>query len=239
MTEEEGPRSARGEIWGIVILILAFGCCAQLLAQDQDPVMIEEIRLQGLDRLGTAEVLARMKIRAGDPWNPEELDAEYRRLWSSGDFISIDPPVIDRTPAGVIITIRLLERKPVHKVVFEGTDNLSEKSAQKAIRTEKDELYDPLLVREDVATLRNLLLEKGHPFGRVGSRIEGSPDGMLVIFEIEEGPEVLVRTIDFKGEGSITTSEILPLMKLRTRSPFGLLEGGKFDPRLLDEDLEK
>jgi outer membrane protein assembly factor BamA len=151
MTEQEGPRSARGEIWGIVILVLAFGCCAQLLAQDQDPVMIEEIRLQGLDRLGTAEVLARMKIRAGDPWNPEELDAEYRRLWSSGDFISIDSPVIDQTPGGVIITIRMLERKPVHKVVFEGADNLSEKAAQKAIRTEKDELYDPLLVRGIIA----------------------------------------------------------------------------------------
>lgn len=239
MTEEEGPRSARGEIWGIVILILAFGCCAQLLAQDQDPVMIEEIRLQGLDRLGTAEVLARMKIRAGDPWNPEELDAEYRRLWSSGDFISIDSPVIDQTPGGVIITIRMLERKPVHKVVFEGADNLSEKAAQKAIRTEKDELYDPLLVREDITSLRDLLLEKGHPFGRVGSRVEESPDGMLVIFEIEEGPEVLVRTIDFKGAGSIPTSEIFPVMQLRTRSPFGLLEGGKFDSRMIDEDLGK
>ncbi|MEE2889161.1 MAG: outer membrane protein assembly factor BamA [Planctomycetota bacterium] len=239
MTKEEGPRSARGEIWGIVILILAFGCCAQLLAQDQDPVMIEEIRLQGLDRLGTAEVLARMKIRAGDPWNPEELDAEYRRLWSSGDFISIDSPVIDQTPGGVIITIRMLERKPVHKVVFEGADNLSEKAAQKAIRTEKDELYDPLLVREDITSLRDLLLEKGHPFGRVGSRVEESPDGMLVIFEIEEGPEVLVRTIDFKGAGSIPTSEIFPVMQLRTRSPFGLLEGGKFDSRMIDEDLGK
>ncbi len=239
MTDGRGSPCVRPSILSFLLLCIAISCTAPLLAQDQGPATISQILLKGLDRLGTAEVLARMKIRPGDPWNPEELDAEYRRLWSSGDFISIDPPVIDRTPAGVIITIRLLERKPVHKVVFEGADNLSEKSAQKAIRTEKDELYDPLLVREDVATLRNLLLEKGHPFGRVGSRIEGSPDGMLVIFEIEEGPEVLVRTIDFKGEGSIPTSEILPLMKLRTRSPFGLLEGGKFDPRLLDEDLEK
>ncbi|MGE4602342.1 MAG: POTRA domain-containing protein, partial [Planctomycetota bacterium] len=239
MTDGRGSPGVRPSILSFLLLCIAISCTAPLLAQDQGPATISQILLKGLDRLGTAEVLARMKIRPGDQWNPEELDAEYRRLWSSGDFISIDPPVIDRTPAGVIITIRLLERKPVHKVVFEGADNLSEKSAQKAIRTEKDELYDPLLVREDVATLRNLLLEKGHPFGRVGSRIEGSPDGMLVIFEIEEGPEVLVRTIDFKGEGSITTSEILPLMKLRTRSPFGLLEGGKFDPRMIDADLEK
>ncbi|MAW78234.1 MAG: outer membrane protein assembly factor BamA [Planctomycetes bacterium] len=210
-----------------------------LMAQDPGPSTIEEIRLQGLDRLGTAEVLARMKIRVGDPWNAEELDAEYRRLWASGDFISIDSPKIDRTPNGIIITIRLMERKPIHEIVFEGTDSLSDKVAQKSIRSQKEQLYDPLLVREDVTALRNLLLEKGHPFARVGSRIEKSEDGLLVVFEIEEGPEVLLRSIDLKGEGSIPTDEILPRLKLRTRSFLGLMENGKFDPRLLDEDLEK
>ncbi|MEE2882510.1 MAG: outer membrane protein assembly factor BamA [Planctomycetota bacterium] len=210
-----------------------------LMAQDPGPSTIEEIRLQGLDRLGTAEVLARMKIRVGDPWNAEELDAEYRRLWASGDFISIDSPKIDRTPNGIIITIRLMERKPIHEIVFEGTDSLSDKVAQNSIRSQKEQLYDPLLVREDVTALRNLLLEKGHPFARVGSRIEKSEDGLLVVFEIEEGPEVLLRSIDLKGEGSIPTDEILPRLKLRTRSFLGLMENGKFDPRLLDEDLEK
>ncbi|MEC9476029.1 MAG: outer membrane protein assembly factor BamA [Planctomycetota bacterium] len=219
------------------LLILTSG--QLMLAQDAGRDVISEIRLQGLDRLGSAEVLARMKVRAGDPWSAEELDAEYRRLWASGDFISIDPPVIERTPEGVLITIRILERKPIHEVVFEGADDLSENAAQDAIRTEKDQLYDPLFVREDVDTLRGLLLEKGHPYARVGSRIEESDAGLLVIFEIDEGPEVNIHSIDLKGNGSLPASEILPLMKLRTSSFLGLMSSGNFDPRLLEPDLER
>jgi outer membrane protein insertion porin family len=222
---------------GVALLILS--CSSFLPAQDPGSVTIQEIRLQGLDRLGTAEILARMKIRVGDTWNPEELDAEYRRLWSSGDFMTIDAPEIEQTPTGVVITIRLLERRPVHEVIFEGTDNLSEKSALLAIRSQKDELYDPLVVREDIESLRNLLLEKGHPFARVGSRTEASPQGLLIFFEIDEGPEVQLNTIDLQGPGSIPASEIFPLLKLKTRSLFGLMNSGKFDRRSVDEDLER
>lgn len=210
-----------------------------LVAQTPGPDTISEIRLEGLDRLGSAEVLARMKIRVGDPWNAEELDGEYRRLWASGDFISIDSPVIDRTSSGVVITIRIIERKPIYEVLFEGTDNLSNKAALEAIKSQKDELYDPLYVREDVESLRGLLLEKGHPYARVGSRLEESAEGLLVIFEIEEGPEVTLHTIDLNGTGSIPASDVFARMKLRTKSLLGLMQSGNFDPRLLEPDLEQ
>ncbi len=201
--------------------------------------VIEEIRLQGLDRLGNAEVLARMKIRRGDRWDPAELDAEYQRLWSSGDFISIEPAVIDETPTGVIITIQLRERRPIHEIRFEGADNLSEFATLQLLRSSEDELYDPLLVREDIETIRNELLEDGHPFARVSSRIDVSEQGLKVVFELDEGPEVLIKTVDLKGSGSIPISDIFKVMKLRTRAFGGLVRGGKFDPRLLEDDLAR
>ncbi|RUA11561.1 MAG: outer membrane protein assembly factor BamA [Bacillota bacterium] len=201
--------------------------------------VIQEIRLQGLDRLGTAEVLARMKIRPGDRWDPAALDAEYRRLWTSGDFVSIESPLVDHTASGVIITITLRERRQIFEVKFEGAQDLSEKAALRQIRSNKDELHDPLLVREDIDSIRDLLLEQGHPFARVDSRTEETTDGLVVIFEIDEGPQVLLRTIDLKGSGSLPIANILKLMQLRTKTPLGLLRSGKFDPRLLEEDLEK
>ncbi|MGE4614017.1 MAG: POTRA domain-containing protein, partial [Planctomycetota bacterium] len=195
--------------------------------QSQEPEVIQEIRLRGLDRLGTAEVLARMKIRSGDRWDPAALDAEYRRLWTSGDFVTIESPLVDHTASGVIITITLRERRQIYEVKFEGAQDLSEKAALRQIRSNKDELHDPLLVREDIDSIRDLLLEQGHPFARVDSRTEETTDGLVVIFEIDEGPQVLLRTVDLKGSGSLPIGKILKLMQLRTKTPLGLLRSGK------------
>ena len=105
---------------------------------------VAEIRIEGLDRLGTAEVLTRLKLKPGSIFSTSALDADYRRLWASGDFVSISPPSIRSLPEGVLITIRIEERKPVKEIFFEGSDSQSDKVLLGAIQTQIDELYDPL-----------------------------------------------------------------------------------------------
>ena len=242
-TQNQGLQTIQKRLSLLLLVVLLLSSPSLTLhacqTQSQEPEVIQEIRLRGLDRLGTAEVLARMKIRSGDRWDPAALDAEYRRLWTSGDFVTIESPLVDHTASGVIITITLRERRQIFEVKFEGAQDLSEKAALRQIRSNKDELHDPLLVREDIDSIRDLLLEQGHPFARVDSRTEETTDGLVVIFEIDEGPQVLLRTIDLKGSGSLPIGKILKLMQLRTKTPLGLLRSGKFDPRLLEEDLEK
>lgn len=200
---------------------------------------IAELRILGLDRLGAAEVLTRMKLRVGSTYTAAALDEEYRRLWGSGDFVSIAPPVIQSVPEGVIITISLEERKPVRSVVFEGNDALSEKILQREIQTKEDELYDPLIIREDSDVIRGLLLKDGYPFSEVGSRLEGNLNNLTVVFEIDEGPQVLIRSVGFVGTGSISSEEILKIMQLNPRTFLGIGKSGKFDPRLLEGDLNQ
>ena len=200
---------------------------------------VAEIRIEGLDRLGAAEVLTRMKLKTGSEYTPAALDDEYRRLWASGDFVSIAPPVIQQLPEGVVITISLEERKPVRSVVFEGNDALSDKVLLREIQTQEDELYDPLVIREDTDLIRGLLLKDGYPFSQVGSRLEGDLSNLSVIFEIEEGPQVLIQSVGFVGAGSIPSEEILTIMQLNPRTFLGIGSSGKFDPRLLETDLSQ
>ena len=200
---------------------------------------VAEIRIEGLDRLGTAEVLTRLKLKPGSIFSTSALDADYRRLWASGDFVSISPPSIRSLPEGVLITIRIEERKPVKEIFFEGSDSQSDKVLLGAIQTQIDELYDPLVVREDVDVIRSRLLENGYPFAKVGSRLEGTLSYPMVIFEIEEGPQVLIRSIGFLGEGSISVAEILAIIQLHPREFMGIFKSGKFDPRLLESDLRQ
>lgn len=211
-------------------------------ADSPDPAentRVAEIRIEGLDRLGAAEVLTRLKMKTGSDYSPAALDEEYRRLWASGDFVSIDPPVIQSLPEGVVITISLEERKPVRSVVFEGNEELSDKVLLREIQTQEDELYDPLVIQEDTDLIRGLLLKDGYPFSQVGSRLRGDLNNLSVVFEIEEGPQVLIQSIGFVGEGSIPSEEILTIMQLNPRTYLGIGSSGKFDPRLLETDLSQ
>lgn len=220
-------------------------CKGALLAQVNDSEesledsRIAELRINGLDRLGAAEVLTRMKLRVGSKYTAAALDEEYRRLWGSGDFVSISPPVIRGVPEGVIITITLEERKPVRSVIFEGNESLSEKVLLREIQTQEDELYDPLIIREDSDVIRGLLLKDGYPFSKVGSRLEGDLNNLSVVFEIQEGPQVLIQSVGFVGAGSIPSEEILTIMQLNPRTFLGIGKSGKFDPRLLESDLNQ
>ena len=200
---------------------------------------IAEIRIEGLDRLGAAEVLTRMKLRTGSIYTPAALDEEYRRLWGSGDFVSIAPPVIQQIPEGVIITISLEERKPIRNVYIDGNEAQSDKVILREIQTREDELYDPLIIREDIDVIRNLLLKDGFPFANVSSRLEGSLSKLSVVFEIDEGPQVLIRSVGFVGEANIPAKEILSIMQLNPRTFLGIGRSGKFDPRLLEGDLNQ
>ncbi len=200
---------------------------------------IAEIRIVGLDRLGAAEVLTRMKLRTGSTYTPAALDDEYRRLWSSGDFVSIAPPVIQQVPEGVIITISIEERKPVRNVIFEGNEAKSDKVLLREIQTQEDELYDPLIIREDMEVIRNMLLKDGYPFSNVSSRLEGPLGDLTVVFEIEDGPQVLIQSVGFVGDANIPAEEILSVMQLNPRAFLGIGNSGKFDPRLVEGDLNQ
>ncbi len=229
-------------LWACLLLsFCSFTPSLDLFGQDASvrSEVISQIRLQGLDRLGTAQVMARMKVRVGDRWDPAALDEEYRRLWTSGDFVTIDAPLVDHTEKGVIITIMLRERRRIQDVQFEGAENLSVRTALKEIRSRKDELHDPLLVREDLDTVIDLLLKLGHPFARVDTRTEETDEGLRIIFELDEGPQVRIQRVDLQGTGSIPIADIFKVMQLRTRIYFGLGRSGKFDPRLLEQDLDQ
>jgi outer membrane protein insertion porin family len=206
---------------------------------DLENSRIAEVRIEGLDRLGAAEVLTRMKLRTGSKYTAAALDEEYRRLWSSGDFVSINPPTLQKVPEGVIITITLEERQPIRSVIFEGNDAISDKVLLREIQTQEEELYDPLIIREDRDVIRGLLLKDGYPFSKVGSRLVGDLKNLSVVFEIEEGPQVLIQSVGFVGAGSIASEEILKIMQLNPRTFLGIGQSGKFDPRLLETDLNQ
>lgn len=223
----------------ISLLILTFFSIPAPTLSAQDPPRITAISLEGLDRLAEAEVLARMQIQVGDLWQPAELDAEYQRLWASGDFLFIEAPNVVEVAGGVSITIRMQEKRQVVEVLFEGLEGLSETVVSEALRTEEGELLDRQSLANDREEIRNRYLQKGYRFVEVETDVSDVAGGKRVLFQVTEGPRVRIGSVFFEGADSFEADLLLGQISSKPRTPpFGIPNDGNFIEEQLENDVE-
>ena len=241
LTDHHHPSRPPPRRRSVPSLVILLSLLIPLLSpiQGQDPPRIVAISLEGLDRLAEAEVLARMKIQVGDLWEPAELDAEYQRLWTSGDFLFIEAPLVTEVPEGVRITIRLEEKRPVVEVVFDGLQGLSESTITDTLRTEEGELLDRQSLANDREEVRHQFLQLGYRFVEVDTEVSDIEGGKRVVFVIREGPQVRIGSVFFDGAESFTSDALLEQISSKPRTQFfGIPNDGNLIEERLENDVE-
>ena len=83
-------------------------------------------------------------------------------------------------------------------------------------------LFDELDFRRDVVRLQILYRQHGYFEARIDTTVDRTPSSVAVVFAIEEGPPVLVDSIDIRGVDSV-----LDVRRLEAKLP--LTEGRPFD----------
>lgn len=150
---------------------------------------------------------------------------DFDRLWRTNflDDLSID--VRDAPyPNGVIgkhITFVMEERQRVKIVDYQGTKllestKIDEKLREEASQIRLDSFIDPALVRKVEGIIRGMLAEKGHLDARVTHEIkpvDGGPKLVNLTFNIDEGPKIRIRAVDFVGNQAIGDGTLKKRMK--------------------------
>jgi len=175
----------------------------------------------------------------------DRLTKRYRELGYMGARISSDFNIaksVDHRAKNVALGIVINERKKI-TVAFEGNQ-------QKSAATLKDQLtmvdrgsYDDYEVSSSADALQRYYQQHGHFFARVEWRRDSiSASEERVVFEVDEGPELKVRGIEFEGNRSIGSEQLAGVVSVR-RYPFlgviGLGAGGYVTGRQLEQDTER
>jgi outer membrane protein insertion porin family len=178
----------------------------------------------------------------------EDIDTvvkRYRDAGFVGARVSHDfnlQQSIDRQAKNVRLTLTINERKRID-VAFEG-------NAHKGAGTLKDKLtmiergsYDDYELSASADAVQRYYQQEGFFFARVDWRREHiSPDEDRVTFEIDEGPELKVRGVEFVGNGALPTSELAEVVTVRTFPLLGVIglgSGGYVTGRQLETDAER
>jgi outer membrane protein insertion porin family len=207
---------------------------------ERSPVedVLIDVRVEGNATIESGAILAVVHSQVGRPIDETQIKEDLRALYATRWFYSVERRyrVADD---GLILIFRVAERPIVRKVEFRGNHRISESHLRKQINLEEGSPFDVASNKSAARKIERFYQDKkSYPKAKVRLISGGDSEDRDVIFEINEGPHVVVSAIDFVGNDSFRSS--LLKTKVRTKTAFlgGLtLFGGKYDDSTIPDDI--
>lgn len=211
--------------------------------------LVESVEVEGNRRLRDEDVLYHIQTRAGDPYNPDQVQRDLQALLNLPFFDKTATRVAtqDGPRGGVLVIFYVIELPIIRDLTFKGLKSVGEADVLKAFREQrvgvtKETTFDPVKLNNAKRVLKELLAERGHPNATIEVEDEQiSQTSVALTFNIEEGDRVRVVEIVFEGNKNFSNGELRGAMKLVKEA--GLMSRFKGQDILhldkLDYDLNK
>ena len=231
---EGGPGSwllTLAVIVGVAALALSTG-----QAQFRSDDTVQEIRVQGTQRIDPETVRSYMNIGIGDRFDPERMDRSLKRLFSTGYFSDV---VIDRQ--GSALLVRVVENPIINRIAFEGNDELDDETLSAEVQLRPRIVYTRTRVQNDVRRLLELYRRSGRFAASIEPKVIALPQNRVdLAFEIDEGPKTKVQRIVFIGNRRFSDSRLASEIQTEEARWYRFLTSDDtYDPDRLLFDQEK
>ena len=140
--------------------------------------------------------------------DPARVNEAVKALYATGLFSSV------RTErAGGKIVVFVTENQLINRVAFEGNSKLKSEVISSEIQSKSRGAYNPSTVQADIERILDLYRRGGRSDATVNARTVDLPNGRVdVVFTINEGGKTGIRSIDFRGNNTFSTSRLRNLM---------------------------
>ena len=105
---------------------------------------ISEIRVTGAERLGRDAVVAKLALRAGEPYEAGKADRSVHDLFATGEFKDVR---IARDGSAVVVTV--VENPVVDDVKFSGNSEVKADKLQAAVKLKRGAPYSEAKAHAD------------------------------------------------------------------------------------------
>ena len=121
----------------VLIALLAFTSLS--FAQSKSEFVVEDIRVEGLQRVALGAALTYLPVQVGDELNAFRVSQLIRSLYSSTHFEKVE---ILRD--GGLLIVRVSERPTISNIVFEGNDDIKDEQLQDSLENSNIRVGEPL-----------------------------------------------------------------------------------------------
>jgi outer membrane protein insertion porin family len=169
----------------------------------------------------------------------QKLRDDFRRLWGTNFLDNLWVEDIDEPYENGVVGKRIvfnMEERPRVKIVdYTGSTKvertkIDEKMKEVGIALRLDSFLDEGAVRRVKSIIQEMMAEKGYQFAEINSNVEvlpGGPKLVKVVFDVQEGPKVRIREVDFVGNTALGDRTLRRRMKeTKQHGAFSWLTGG-------------
>jgi outer membrane protein insertion porin family len=207
----------------LIGFISILGTPGPVIAQQpqQAQRIVEEVDVTGNRRLRKDDILYWVQTRAGDVFNPDQVERDYQAILQLGFFDKTATRVLTEPGprGGVNIIFEVKELPVIRDLTFEGLKSVAESDVLKAFRerrvgVSKESIFDPVKSRAAMRVIKELLSARGHPNATVEERTEEvSATSQAITYVVREGDRVRVVDIQFEGNKNFSDGALRGAMK--------------------------
>ena len=198
---------------------------------------ISAVAVSGNSRVDTDAVLKKVVSRAGEEFSPDTVRDDIRNIYSMGFFDDVMADLTD-TASGKVLTFIVKEMPFIKKVEWKGNSEIKNDKIKEILSIKENTVLNRSTLGENVEKIKALYTQEGFYLAKITPVVKTSGLEATVLFEIDEGPEVLVKRITFIGNRFFSAEKLKGFM---TTSEKGLLsfftKSGKFNEFLFENDL--
>ena len=165
---------------------------------------IEEIRIEGSQRVDPSTVQNYMRLDPGDPFDALRLDESLKALFATGLFADVT-----LTRQGDALIVRVVENPIINRIAFEGNSSIDNDILEVEIQLRPRVVYTRTRVQQDVERLLNLYRSQGRFAATVEPKIIRLEQNRVdLVFEIDEGATTGIETVNFIGNRVFSDSSL-------------------------------
>lgn len=227
------------------------GVPAPAATEAPQPIVNEiSIQVDGPQQISRDAMMAHILQPEKAPYSQQLVDKSIKSLNDTGQFVYIRT---DREPmpdGGVRVVFRLLPYTRVSAVIFKGNKAFSQTRLtgdlveHNQVKTIAGEVALPDRLKHDVDALTAFYQSKGYSQVKVSDEVDtNEATGKAVVtFIIDEGPEVVIRHINFVGNDHVASGTLRDQLDNTSEYTFiisWITGSGHFQKEKFEDDLDK
>ncbi|MCB9229871.1 MAG: outer membrane protein assembly factor BamA [Deltaproteobacteria bacterium] len=220
-------------VFAFCLISMLISKSGALLAEDQ---LIHDIKITGNGRVESPAIRKLLKTSTGQSPDAEIIREDLEALYDLGYFSDIRI-YQDQTEQGLILTIEVLEKPAITKIIFQGMDELKEDDIRKSMETSLYTILNEGVITADMRLIEKKYAEKGFNLAKITYSLENKGKNEVELtFHVNEGGKVLVGDVFILGNQYFSEGDLIDKMASR---PFTRWSATLGAPSMYQEDYVK
>jgi len=211
---------------------------AALLAQDDQPPIVDSIAVVGQARLTASQIVGTSGLIVKQPVNYRDIQRAITALFRTGQF---DDVVVEQQPLGegLMLTVRVKERPVLEKWAVRGVTKVSESEVKGRVKLSEGRPLDRNAVEQSRASIDSLYKHDGYYSAQIKTLELPQDNGKVrIVYDVNEGQRVAISQVIVEGNSKFSDKQVVKHMATRPEG-FWWFQKGEYDERKVDQDVRE